>query len=58
MRKVEYCRQYADDCVKCPCGNIIQANKYDSYVICDFNLRTVRDLLNNLLKKKEVQNDV
>lgn len=57
MRKWDYCKQYKE-CIKCPKSNVIQGDKYDSYIICDFHLRSVRDEIDKILQEREGRLDV
>lgn len=52
MRKWDYCKQYKE-CIKCPKSNVIQGDKYDSYFICEFHLRSVRDEIDKILKEQK-----
>lgn len=53
MKKWDYCKQYKQQCVNCPRTNIVQGDKYDSYMICDFHLRAVRDGIDKILQERE-----
>ena len=56
MKKWDYCKQYKQQCVNCPRTNIVQGDKYDLYMICDFHLRAVRDEIDKILRERK--NDV
>ena len=52
MKKTEFCKQYNDECLKCPYSHIVRANPVEHHIICDFDLKTVRDNINHILKEK------
>ena len=52
MKKYEYCEQYKDDCVECPCSRFIKGLNDDIYMICRFDLRLVKDECNRLLNER------
>ena len=52
MKKFEYCQQYNEKCFECPCSKLIQAGKKTTYVICRYDLRTVRDNINHILNSE------
>jgi len=52
MKKYEYCEQYKDSCVECPCVRFIKGLNDDTYMICRFDLRLVKDECNRLLNER------
>ena len=57
MKKTEHCKKYNYDCLNCPYSQIVDANKFEHYIMCDFDLKTIRDNLNHIINERK-KNDI
>ena len=57
MKKTEHCKKYNNDCLNCPYSQIVDANKFEHYIMCDFDLKTIRDNLNHIINERKKANE-
>lgn len=54
MKKHEYCDKFKKQCIQCPCSRLIYTNNnYETYIMCKFELRTIRDNIDKVLSHEQ-----
>lgn len=51
MTKQEGCQQYKKECISCPNSRLIYTNdQFETYIMCKYELQTIRDNIDRVLK--------